>query len=64
MSECKRYTSDEMIQIASVLEEDYLKKHDVVITDKYGNYRTYSTVKMAAMLRRAAGNFKASERRK
>ena len=25
MSECKRYTSDEMIQIASVLEEDYLK---------------------------------------
>ena len=27
MSECKRYTSDEMIQIASVLEEDYLKKH-------------------------------------
>ena len=64
MSECKRYTSDEMIQIKSVLEEDYLKKHDVVITDKYGNYRTYSTVKMAAMLRRAAGNFKANERRK
>ena len=53
-----------MIQIASVLEEDYLKKHDVAITDKYGNYRTYSTVKTAAMLRRAAGNFKASERRK
>ena len=26
MSECKRYTSDEMTQIASVLEEDYLKK--------------------------------------
>ena len=25
MSKCKRYTSDEMIQIASVLEEDYLK---------------------------------------
>ena len=38
MSECKRYTSGEMIQIASVLEEDYLKKHDVAITDKYGNY--------------------------
>lgn len=34
------------------------------ITDKYGNYRTYSTVKMAAMLRQAAGNFKANERRK
>ena len=53
-----------MIQIASVPEEDYLKKHDVAITDKYGNYRTYSTVKTAAMLRRAAGNFKANERRK
>ena len=25
MSECKRCTSDEMIQIESVLEEDYLK---------------------------------------
>ena len=25
MSECKRYTSDEMIQIESVPEEDYLK---------------------------------------
>ena len=25
MSECKRYTSDEMTQIESVLEEDYLK---------------------------------------
>lgn len=48
------FTSEQMRVTASVLAEDRLKNHDVVITDAVGELRSYSTRQISEMLSQAA----------